>query len=245
MMHKPPAFLPNRAILLAAGLGKRMRPLTATTPKPLISVAGKALMDHGLDKLAELGVEEVVVNVHYLADLVEVHATKRRTPRILISDERDALLETGGGVKRALPLLGEEPFLVMNSDTTWVEGARANLQLLCEAWQPDHMDILLLVASCVKSTGYGGCGDFTMDPSGRLSRRTAPKIAPFVYAGAAIFKPDLFADTPQGSFSLNLLFDRAIKTDRLFGVRLDGFWLHVGTPEAIAEADAAIERSLV
>lgn len=238
-------FTPKRAIVLSAGIGKRMRPITATTPKPLIEVAGKALIDYGLDRLEQLGVKEVVVNVHYLADLVEVHATRRAGPQVIISDERDQLLETGGGVKKALPLLGDEPFLVLNSDTTWVEGARENLRLLCDAWDPDQMDILMLIASTVSSTGYSGSGDFDMDQMGRLSRRAAPRVASFVYAGALIVKPSLFERTPEGSFSLNLLFDRAIEQGRLFGVRLDGFWLHVGTPEAISEAEEAIDRSLM
>ncbi len=230
-------------MVLAAGLGKRMRPLTAMTPKPLVRIAGKSLVDHALDRLGPAGITEAVVNVHYLADLVERHVSKRREPAIVISDERARLLETGGGIKKALPLLGDEPFMVLNSDTLWIEGPRTNLDRLIEAWDPDRMDILLLVAATATSVGYDARGDFSMDTQGRLTRRGERQVAPFVYAGVAIVKPELFADTPDGSFSLNLLFDRAIAKGRLHGVRLDGVWLHVGTPEAIRAAEDIIASS--
>lgn len=236
-------FRPDRAMVLAAGLGKRMRPLTATTPKPLIEVAGKALIDHSLDRLAAAGIETAVVNIHWLADLVEVHVGRRKAPRIEISDERDALLETGGGVVRALPRLGDRPFLLLNSDSFWIEGARPNLETLIERWDEEAMDGLLLLAGTVQSVGYAGSGDFTMDKASRLSRRMERQVAPFVYAGTALLHPRLFEDAPDGAFSLNRLFDKAIEAGRLFGVRMDGTWLHVGTPEAIAEAEAAIAES--
>lgn len=229
--------------MLAAGLGKRMRPLTATTPKPLIEVAGKSLIDHGLDRLEDAGVEEVIVNVHYLADLVEVHVGRRDAPRVIVSDERGALLDTGGGIKRVLPQLGDEPFFLMNSDSFWIEGVRPNLRLLAEGWDDARMDALLLVSSTVPAVGYDGCGDFLLDAGGRLTRRRAPAIAPFAYAGAAILHPRLFADAPDGSFSLNRLFDAAIENGRLFGVRMEGIWLHVGTPDAISAAETAIRES--
>jgi len=231
------------AMVLAAGLGKRMRPITNTLPKPLVSIAGKSMIDYGLDRLAEAGVETAVVNVHYLADQVEAHVRDRTRPAIIISDERDALLDTGGGIAKALPHFNGEPFFVYNSDSTWIEGARPNFELLRQAWQPDRMDILLLLSPTVRAVGYAGPGDFTIDALGRLNRRIEKRVAPFVYAGAAIVHPRAFDDAPQGAFSFNLLFDRAIAGGRLFGMRMDGQWLHVGTPEAIHEAETAIAES--
>ncbi|GJD93768.1 nucleotidyltransferase family protein [Methylobacterium iners] len=234
----------THAFVLAAGLGKRMRPITATVPKPLVEVAGRALIDHALDRAAEGGIATAVVNVHYLADLIEGHLAKRtQAPEIRISDERAALLETGGGVKKALPLLGDQPFVVFNSDSFWLEGPEPNLGRLIGGWQPEAMDILVLVAPTATSLGYEGAGDFSMDPDGRLERRGESAVVPFIYAGVAILKPELFADTPEGAFSLNLLFDRAIARQRLYGLRLDGQWLHVGTPEAVAAAEARVRMS--
>ncbi len=234
----------TRAFVLAAGLGKRMRPVTATTPKPLVEVAGKALIDHALDRAAEAGIDTAVVNVHYLADLVEGHVAQRTDGlKILVSDEREALLETGGGVKKALDLVGAAPFVVMNSDSFWLEGPTPNLARLIERWAPEAMDLLLLVAPTATSLGYEGAGDFVMAPDGRLERRGERAVAPFIYAGVAILKPELFADTPDGAFSLNLLFDRAIARERLYGLRLDGQWLHVGTPEAIQAAEERVKAS--
>lgn len=230
-------------MVLAAGLGKRMRPITATTPKPLVEVGGRSLIDHGFDKLRAAGVELCVVNVHYLADLVEVHVLKCRAPRIVISDERDQLLETGGGIVRALPQLGDDSFYVYNSDSFWIEGIRANLDLLAARWDEAEMDGLLLLAPTVGSIGYSGAGDFFMDELGRLARRSENKVAPFAYAGAAIFHPRLFRDAPTGAFSLNRLFDRAIGEGRLWGQRMEGIWLHVGTPRAIRDAERAIAES--
>ena len=225
------------AMVLAAGLGKRMRPVTDRIPKPLVKVGGRALIDHALDRLAKAGVETVVVNVHYLADQIQAHVRRRRRPIVIISDERGELLETGGGIKRALPLLGRKPFYVLNSDSLWIEGRKSNLGRMRDAWNPERMDILLLVAACAESLGYDGPGDFLMSASGRLNRRGERDAAPFAYAGVAILKPQLFDDTPDGAFSLNRLFDRAILADRLYGLPLDGQWLHVGTPEAIVAAE--------
>jgi MurNAc alpha-1-phosphate uridylyltransferase len=230
-------------MVLAAGLGKRMRPVTATTPKPLVRVGGKSLIDHALDRIEEAGIHEAVVNVHYLADLVETHLKRRRTPRVIVSDERAALLETGGGVKKALPLLGTDPFLLFNSDALWIEGPRPNVRRMMDFWAPDRMDILLLLAATVSTVAYGGRGDFRMDVEGRLIRRAENQVTPFIYAGVAILKPDLFAGAPDGPFSLNRLFDRAAAEERLFGLRLDGRWIHVGTPEAIRRADDEIAAS--
>jgi MurNAc alpha-1-phosphate uridylyltransferase len=225
------------AMVLAAGLGKRMRPVTDTLPKPLVRVGGRALIDHALDRLAEVGSETAVVNVHYLAGLIEAHLRKRRRPRIVISDERGELLETGGGVRRALPLLGDDPFCLLNSDSLWIDEGNSNLTGLAAAWDPERMDILLLVAEAATSLGYEGRGDFSLNADGRLARRGDRPSVPFVYAGVAILKPQLFFDTPEGAFSLNLLFDRAIVAGRLHGQQLVGQWLHVGTPEAIAAAE--------
>lgn len=235
--------LPESAMLLAAGLGTRMRPITETLPKPLVRVFGKTLLDHNLDALARSGVARAVVNVHHLADQVEAHLAGRTAPQITISDERGELRDSGGGIKKALCHLGEEPFFVLNADSFWLDGSRPNLHLLAEAWNPGTMDILLLLSGMSGLAGYDGSGDFEMDAQGRLTRRRERRVAPFVYAGAAILNPAIFRDTPDGRFSLNLLFDRAIGTGRLHGARMDGLWLHVGTPEAIHEAELAIARS--
>ena len=234
-----------RAMVLAAGLGMRMRPLTDTLPKPLVKVAGKALLDHVLDRLADAGVETAVVNVHRMADQIEHHLKGRTRPKIAISDERGELLDTGGGVAKALKLLGPEPFLHMNSDTLWIEGVTPNLPQLAASFDPARMDILLLLASTTASIGYEGRGDFIMAPDGRLSRRAERQVAPFVYAGAAMLAPAPFADAPKGKFSLNMMFDRAIEAGRLYGQRLEGTWMHVGTPAAIEAAEAAISESVV
>lgn len=233
----------SSAMVLAAGFGRRMRPLTTTTPKPLIEVAGKALIDHCLDGLAEAGIGKAVVNVHYLADLVEAHLSRRRQPQVLISDERAKLLDTGGACIKALPLLGEGPFLIRNSDSFWLEGVRPNLRWLIDGWDEKEMDGLLLLASTVASAGYSGRGDFVLGKDGRLERRLERTVAPFAYAGAAILSPRLFDDPPEGAFSLNVLFDRALEKGRLFGVRLDGLWINVENPEAIRAAELAILES--
>ena len=243
MSDSPPSPI-TRAFVLAAGLGKRMRPITATMPKPLVEVAGKALLDHALDRAAEGGITDAVVNVHWLADQIEGHLSRRTgAPAVTISDERAALLETGGGVKKALDQFGSASFVVFNSDSFWLEGPEPNLGRLIAGWDAADMDILLLVAPTATSLGYEGAGDFFMDPDGRLSRRGERDIAPFIYAGVAILKPELFAGTPEGAFSLNLLFDRAIERERLYGLRLDGQWLHVGTPGAVAAAEAWVKES--
>lgn len=233
---------PKTAMVLAAGFGTRMRPVSNTLPKPLVQVAGRALIDHCLDGLAHAEVETAVVNVHHLADQVVRHVSGRAAPRIVISDERGELLETGGGIRKALPLLGASPFLLRNSDSFWLEGVRRNLEWLKHGWD-DRMDALLLVASTVTSVGYFGRGDFFLDKGGRLSRRAERTVAPFVYAGAAILHPRLFANAPEGRFSLNRLFDEAIAGGRLFGVRLDGIWISVETPGAVHQAEAAIAAS--
>jgi MurNAc alpha-1-phosphate uridylyltransferase len=232
---------PRNAMVLAAGLGTRMRPLTDTKPKPLVEVAGKALIDHVLDKLSDAGVEQAVVNVHYFAEQLERHLARRTRPRIVISDERGVLLGTGGGVVKALPLLGDAPFFHINSDTIWIDGGTPNLKRLAAAFDPAAMDALLLLAPSAGSIGYSGSGDFTLAPDGRLTARAEGEQAPFVYAGAAILSPALFKGAPAGEFSLTDLFARAAQAGRLHGLPLDGRWMHVGSPDAIREAEAAIK----
>ena len=234
---------PRRAMVLAAGLGTRMRPLTDKIPKPLVPVAGKPLLDHVLDRLADAGVAHAVVNVHYMAEQIEQHLAYRTKPRIVISDERGVLLGTGGGVVKALPHLGRAPFFHINSDTIWIDGVEPNLQRLADAFDPETMDVMLLLAPTAGSIGYDGRGDFSMAPDGTLLKRGEREVAPFVYAGAAILSHALFKDAPQGEFPLTVLFDRAAAAGRLRGLRLEGLWMHVGTPEAIAAAEAAIKAS--
>src|SRR3954454_12783767 len=235
---------PAKAMVLAAGLGLRMRPLTDRMPKPLVQVAGRALLDHVLDKLAETSVREAVVNVHYLPDQIIDHVATRTAPRVTISDERDVVLGTGGGVVKALPLLGDAPFFHVNADTLWIDGVRSNLARLAEAFDPERMDILLLMAPTATSIGYSGRGDYGMLADGALRKRKEKEIVPFVYAGAAIMSPSLFADAPMGEFSLTKMFDRANEQERLFGLRLDGVWMHVGTPDAVHAAEEAFLESV-
>lgn len=235
--------VPKKAMVLAAGLGSRMRPLTDNKPKPLIEVQGKTLLDHGLDALVRAGVEEAVVNVHYHADQIEEHLATRKDIAISISDERAALLDSGGGIAKALPKLGKNPFFLLNADSFWVEGFQPNLVRMAKQWVTDEMDILLLLSGMTNAVGFNSKGDFEMDPNGRLSRRGEGLVAPFGYAGAAIINPEIFANAPKGAFSLNKQFDEAIENERLFGMRLEGLWLHVGTPDAILEAENAIAMS--
>jgi MurNAc alpha-1-phosphate uridylyltransferase len=240
----PSSFVrPRSAMVLAAGLGTRMRPLTDRTPKPLVSVGGKPLLDHVLDRLADAGVERAVVNVHYLADQIVAHVKDRQRPHVAISDESQQILGTGGGVVRALSLLGDAPFYHVNSDTMWIEGPRANLERLAAAFDPQLMDALLLLAATTGSIGYDGRGDYAMGPDGRLRKRAEREVAPFVYAGAAILSPALFKGAPARAFSLTELFERAEEAGRLHGLRLEGTWMHVGTPAAVAEAERAILAS--
>lgn len=235
---------PTKAMVLAAGLGLRMRPITETMPKPLVRVAGKPLLDHVLDKLAEAGVADAVVNVHYLPDQIIHHVAGRSAPKVTISDEREQVLGTGGAVVKALPLLGTAPFFHLNADTMWIDGAQPNLKRLADTFDPARMDILLLMAPTANSIGYSGRGDFAMTPDGTLRKRKELEVVPFVYAGVAILSPHLFADAPAGEFSLTDIFDRVGEQGRLFGLRMEGVWMHVGTPEAIAAAERAYSTSV-
>jgi len=232
-------------MVLAAGLGSRMRPFNGHIPKPLVEVGGRALIDYVLDRLAATGVERVVINVHHLAEQIERHVQGRTRPRIIISDEREAIMGTGGGVAKALPALGDAPFFHVNSDTIWIDGVKPNLTRLAAAFAPARMDALLLLASTATSIGYAGRGDYAMTPDGRLTPRGERDVVPFVFAGAAILAPALFRGAPTGAFPLTALFNRAAEAGRLHGLRLEGVWMHVGTPDAVAAAEAAIAASVV
>ena len=232
------------AMVLSAGVGERMRPLTLRLPKPLVPLAGKPLIDHVLDRLAGAGVRTAIVNVHYLPEQLEAHLAKRNgtPPDIIVSDERGLLLDTGGGAKKALPLLGHGPFFIQNADSVWSEGAVPALARMLRLWNPATMDCLLLLAPVTSSIGYAAKGDFSMGPDGRLSRRGQGEVVPFAFAGVSLCDERLFRDAPEGRFSLNLLWDRALANGRLYGMRLDGRWMHVGSPEALAEAETLFER---
>jgi len=234
--------MPGTAMVLAAGLGKRMRPITDTMPKPLVPVAGKTLLDWGLDSLAAAGVHRAIVNIHYLGAQIGNHVAGRTKPEILISDETAELLDSAGGIVKALPLLGASPFFVLNADTFWIDRGEPNLRRLALAWDDAAMDILLMLADFESATGHAGGADFTLAPDGRLARaRGAPEG--LIYAGAAIVHPRIFAHAAAEPHSLNLYFDRAIEAGRLYGVRMEGHWITVGTPEAIAGAEAAVARA--
>lgn len=227
----------KRAMVMAAGKGTRMRPLTDTRPKPLVSFMGSPLIDHVLDRLEDAGIEEVIVNVHHFADQLEAHLAHRDFPRILISDERAQLLDTGGGAKHALHLLGDEPVVTFNSDSVWVEGWGSNLKNLIASFDAERMDALLMIADAARTIGYVGRGDFHMDPLGRLARRGPSETVPYMFAGVQVIKPQLFAEGPEGPFSTNLLWDRLIERGTLFGQRMSGVWMHVGSPEDLRAAE--------
>ena len=228
---------PKRAMVMAAGLGTRMRPLTDDRPKPLVQVMGKALIDHAIDRLVAAGVEMIVVNAHYKSEMLTAHLKRRKDVEIRISEESDELLGTGGGILKALPNFAGEPFFVHNSDSVWVEGLGHALERMIERWDPDNMDALLLMASMVTSLGFEGRGDFNMAADGKLTRVAPLRVSPFAYPGVQIVHPRIFDQAPHGGFSMNVLWDRAIKKGRLYGLRLDGVWIHVGTPEAVREAN--------
>jgi MurNAc alpha-1-phosphate uridylyltransferase len=226
-------------MVLAAGLGKRMRPLTATQPKPMVRVAGKPLIDHALDRLADAGVAKAVVNVHYLADALEAHVLARRAPQVTISDERALLLETGGGMIRALPHL-PDPFFALNADNIWLDGPNNAFAELSRRWDPDQMDALLLLVPHARAANFGGPGDFHMDALGKLSRRRDGRIAPFIYTGIQLVSHRLLRDAPEGPFSTNILWNRAIAEGRLYGLSFSGLWFEVGTPQAIRPTEEAL-----
>lgn len=231
------SFSPHHAMVLAAGLGLRMRPITDHIPKPLVDVAGRTMLDRALDHLDHAGVAHKVVNSHWLADKVAAHLAQHSD--IVISHE-DVLLETGGGVAKALPLLGADPFYVVNSDIIWTDGAVPALKRLADAWDDARMDALLLMQRTATAVGYDGAGDFFLDSSGIPKRRGTAQVAPLLFSGVQILSPRLFKDAPPGKFSLNILYDRALEEGRLFGIVHDGSWFHVGTPEALPEVSALL-----
>jgi N-acetyl-alpha-D-muramate 1-phosphate uridylyltransferase len=234
----------DHAMILAAGFGTRMRPLTDTMPKPLVCVAGKPLIGYAFDRLREAEVKTAVVNAHYLADQIDTYCAAVTDPHVITSDERDAILDTGGGISRALPKLGRDAFFVLNSDSFWRDGAVPALQRLRAAWDDKAMDCLLLLCDPRQTTGYDGKGDFVVASDGRLiRRRQQPEGKALAYIGGYLVHPRLFADAPLGAFSMNVLWDRAIAKGRLFGLAHDGHWLHVGTVPAIADAEAFLNRS--
>jgi MurNAc alpha-1-phosphate uridylyltransferase len=237
-MTNPRHAIIRRAMIMAAGLGSRMRPLTDDRPKPLVTVQGKALIDHAIDRLAAAGVTMIVVNIHYKAQMLRDHLERRRDVEILFSVESDALLGTGGGVVKALPFFDDEAFFILNSDSIWVERNGSALGAMAAAWNPGAMDGLLLLVPMTASMGYDGKGDFTMDAAGHLSRYAPGAPSPFAYPGVQIVHPRLFADAPDGAFSTNLVWDRAIAGQRLYGKPLDGVWLHVGTAPDREAAEA-------
>ncbi|MCC7271311.1 MAG: nucleotidyltransferase family protein [Alphaproteobacteria bacterium] len=234
----------TRAMVLAAGLGSRLRPLTDSLPKPLVMVAGETLIDRILDRLVEAGVEEVTVNLHHRADQLAGHLARRQRPRIALSRE-DALLETGGGVRKALPHFGDAPFFVVNGDVLWRNGRRSALERLASGWDAGTMDAILLLQRTVTAVGYDGNGDFMLSQDGRIRRPDPGEIPPYVYAGVQILHPRLFAGTPEGPFSLNRLYDRAAAAGRLGGIVHDGEWYHIGTPEALREAEDILGRARI
>ncbi len=235
------ADVPDTAMVMAAGLGKRMRPLTATKPKPLVEVAGKPLLDHVLDRLRAAGVAKVVVNVHYLPDALEAHLKNRADGlEVTISDERELLLETGGGLVRAQSMIDCDPFLAVNSDNLWIDGPADTLKLLASHWDGARMDALLLLVPQARAMNHRGLGDFHMDRVGRLRRRGKSRVAPFVYTGVQMVSKALLRDAPEGAFSTNILWDRAIAEGRCFGAVHQGLWFDVGTPEAIPATEQVL-----
>lgn len=234
---------PDTAMVLAAGLGLRMRPITDTIPKPLVRVSGKTLLDWGLDSLAASGVRKAVANVHYLPEQIVAHVVNRKSPAVLISDESEALLDSAGGIVKALPQLGGRPFFIINADTFWIDAGRPNLDRLAEAWRPGQMDMLLMLASLDQATGHSGSTDFLAAADGRLSRAHKDPSG-LIYAGAAIVDPAIFAGAKAEKHSLNAYFDRAIEAGRLFGLAMEGSWITVGTPDAIPQAEAAVDNAM-
>jgi len=236
------AIQPKTAMVLAAGLGLRMRPITDKTPKPMVKVAGHTLLDHALDRLVAAGVTKAVVNTHHLGDQIVDHLKFRRDVEIVISDETNLLLETGGGVKKALAQLGNEPFYVANADVLWLNSNTDALKRLGDLWDDEKMDALLLLHSTVEAYGYVGRGDFVVDPLGKLARRPEREVAPYVFTGVEIIHPRALKETPDGAFSLNVVFDRLLEQERLYGIVHDGEWFDIGTPDGLNQAEAYMNQ---
>ena len=243
-MSAPASPGPTTAMVLAAGLGTRMRPLTDPRPKALVPVAGRALIDHVLDRLRDAGVTRAVVNVHHFADQMEAHLATRRDLEVVVSDERAALLDSGGGIRHAADKLGRDPIFVANIDSLWIEGAAPALETLKGAWDPAEMDILLLLVRRGHGIGFEGPQGFFRDAAGRLTHSTAPQPpTPFANVGAAILKPQVLDDQPDGAFSIVPVWRRLQAQGRLHGVAMDGYWMHVGDPAARDAAEARLREA--
>lgn len=238
----PPRNGPKKAMVLAAGLGRRLRPITNNLPKPLVKIANRTLLDHTLDHLVAAGVECVVVNVHYLADQIKRHLNSRKDLEIIISSEELSLLETGGGVKKVIKKFNDEPFYISNADVFWLNGPTTVLERMIEQWDEARMDALLMLHATVEAYGYSGDGDFEVDANGKLSRRIEREITPYLFSGVQIIHPRIFENTPEGKFSLNVIYDKAIEADRLYGVVHDGEWFHIGTPDGLAEVESYLAQ---
>lgn len=235
-LKKRSPWVPQTAMVLAAGRGERMTPLTDSCPKPLLEVGGKATLDRILDRLTSAGVARTVVNAHHLADRIESHLAGRETPQLTVIHETE-VLETGGGVVNALPQLGDQPFFVINGDSLWLDGLRDALHRFAEIWDDGRMDVLLLLYPFARVLSWHGLGDYRMDPDGRLTRRPESHVAPYAYMGVSILHPRAFEGAPQGPFSLNRIYDRAEEAGRLFGAVHDGLWYHISTPADLDEAN--------
>ena len=233
---------PKTAMILAAGLGKRMRPLTYKTPKPLLTVSGRTLLDYGIDHLAKAGIEKVIINIHHFGNQILHHVENRTDVNIIISDESDELLETGGGVAKALSHIGDAPFFVLNGDILWLDGPTAALSRLVRCWNEREMDGLLLLNSTVEAYGYSGVGDFLVDSDGKLSNRPEQQVSPYVFTGVQLLHPRLFKNGHHSAFSLNYLYDRSIAEERLFGIIHDGDWFHIGTEDGLNQAEVYFQQ---
>jgi N-acetyl-alpha-D-muramate 1-phosphate uridylyltransferase len=233
--------VPGTAMVMAAGLGKRMRPLTATRPKPLVQIAGTTFLDHVLDHLRTAGVGRIVVNAHYLADALEAHLKSNASDfDVAISDERAKLLETGGGLVKALPLIPDDPFLCVNTDNIWIDGPANALQQMAARWDDEAMDVLMLLVPYARANHHQGMGDFHLDATGHISRRKPGRVAPFVWTGIQMLSKRLIVEPPEDAFSTNVFWDRAIAAGRAFGIVHNGLWFDVGTAAAIPKTEAAL-----
>lgn len=233
---------PKKAMILAAGLGKRMRPITNRIPKPLVEVAKRTLVDRIIDRLVDIDVRDIVVNLHHLGHLLQQHLERRDDVTITFIKEDDILLETGGGVANAIDHFGNDPFFAINGDTLWLNGAEDGLMRLVRFWKPETMDAALLLHSTVDAYGYSGLGDFLVDPMGKLTRRPEREVSPYLFTGVQILKPELFTNVPEGPFSLNVIYDRVLEEEKLFGIVHDGEWFHIGTPNGLAEAEQYMQE---
>ncbi|MAV88749.1 MAG: mannose-1-phosphate guanylyltransferase [Rhodospirillaceae bacterium] len=225
------------AMILAAGLGLRLRPITNKIPKPLVKVANRTLLDHTIDKLLAIGVKTAIINIHYLGDQIRQHLSERTDLEIIFASEADTLLETGGGIKNVLEYFGNEPFLACNADVLWLNGPSPVLKRMQNSWHDEQMDGLLMLHSTVEAYGYTGNGDFELDSVGKLSRKLERELTPYLFTGVQILHPRIFKGTPSGAFSLNMIYDKLIKTDRLYGILNDGEWFHIGTPDGLDQAE--------